>query len=72
VSQRDLVALPELLRILQNVNTPRVRALTLAMLRDVTQQDFGTLQLGAPEESVRALVERYRFWAEEKGKAARK
>ena len=62
---------PELLRILTQSTNPRVRMLTIAMLRQVTDQDFGSLPLQAPDEAVRGLVDRYRFWAE-KQQAARK
>ena len=43
---------------------PHLRMLTVAMLRETTEQDFGTLPAGAPEEVVRGLADRYRFWAE--------
>lgn len=55
---------PELLRILTRITNPRVRVLTIAMLRQVTEQDFGALTLNSGDEAARSLADRYRFWFE--------
>jgi HEAT repeat protein len=55
---------PELTRILTATDRPHLRLLALALLRDTTQRDFGTVSVQAPPEELIALADRYRFYAE--------
>lgn len=57
-------AVSELTRILLATQDEPLRALTLTMLRDTTEQDFGGVQAGSPEAAVQAIAERYRFHAD--------
>ncbi len=57
-------AVPELTRILTTTDRPHVRLLALALLRDTTQRDFGTISTQAAPEELTALADRYRFYAE--------
>lgn len=57
-------AVPELARIMTATDQPHLRLLALALLRDTTQRDFGSISLQARPEELVALADRYRFYAE--------
>lgn len=59
-----LVSVPELCRLMVELETPRLWVLTAAVLRDVTQEDYGGVTLQTPPNIRDGIAGRYRVFAE--------
>lgn len=59
-----LVAVPELARLLVESRTPRLRVLSAAVLRTVTNTDFGVVSPDTPTDVREGIAARYRLLAE--------
>ena len=62
----------ELTRILLTAPEPYTRVLAAAMLREVTERDFGSVSMITPPEQLRAVADRYRYFADAESAANRK
>lgn len=63
-SGSGLDAVDELSRIMVSADKPHVRVLAGALLRDVTNRDFGTVSMQTPPSQLQAVADRYRFFAD--------
>ncbi|MBL9077151.1 MAG: HEAT repeat domain-containing protein [Planctomycetes bacterium] len=59
-----LVAVPELARVLTEGRTPRLRVLAAAVLRTLTNEDFGVVAPDTPADVREGIAARYRLLAE--------
>jgi HEAT repeat protein len=59
-----LAAVPELARLLVEVRAPRLRVLTAAVLRGLTNEDFGIVSPETPTDVREGIAARYRLLAE--------
>jgi HEAT repeat protein len=59
-----LDAVDELSRLMVESEAPHLRVLAAALLRDVTERDFGLVSAQTPSSQLQALADRYRFYAD--------
>ena len=54
-------AVPELVRLLTELEQPHLYVLTAAVLRSVTKEDFGVVNMQTPREARAGIAARYRL-----------
>jgi HEAT repeat protein len=59
-----LAAVDELSRLMVELEASHLRVLAAALLRDVTQRDFGPVSMQTPPAQLQAMADRYRFFAD--------
>lgn len=62
----------ELTRILLTAREPRTRVLAAALLREVTERDFGSVSVLTPPEQLQAVADRYLYFVDAESAAKRK
>jgi len=62
--ESSLIAVPELARLLVEAKEPRLRVLTSAVLRSITNEDFGVVTMQTPEDVATGIAARYRLLVE--------